>query len=409
MVKSVGQWVTCGLIFIAINTMFFSPIKGCPTLFVLFIVSACCALFWAPLKELRIRRAEITWIGCCLYFAYICFTFLTLGGDAYVAARVMINVLFFLVASVYCQWLSATESDTPFRTAIIYGLFTAIVLSFFQAFLNVWIGHLWLLPLQVQSSPDAYAIQDAGRIYFGDQNKNIWATKVLFAYLLFFGLRDRRWKLLDIVAVAALLFVLIYTVSRTAQLGLVLGCICYVLRRNRGAGLWRRASAIVFACGGLVAITAMSRLSSSDIDLSQGAQGDGLVARLLLWNYLSVNLPGFSTREHFLGHGVFAVANFLNPPFEETNLHNVFLNQYYDFGLVGAVLYCSFLWFAAKNLSSELRWLFIPVLLVVVNSQYLGHDPELMIFYALSALPPCSPTRNEAYANESIAHHHLRE
>ncbi len=384
---NISGWTSALLVFVAINAVYFAPLKGSPPVSVLFILSVMFALLSAPLRGVMIRRARAAWVGCALYLIYVAVMYGINGGAGDVAFRILVNALFFLTATTYFSWLSKNGRDAGIRQVIIYALFTAVALSFVQTLVNVIAGHLWLLPLNVQDSTDAYAIQNAAPILFGDQNKNLWATKTLFTYLTLFSMRQARWKLFDIAALLMFLFTLVYLCSRTAQLAFVVGISGYLLFRYRsGFGFVRRIIVALLVCGLLGLSVVLMRISVTTIDLSAGNQGDGLLARLFLWNYFFTWLPSFGLREVCFGHGVFAVANFLSPPFEETNLHNVFLNQFYDFGLVGASLYCCFLWFVFKTLAVRWRWLLVPALFVVVNSQYLGHDPELLTLYAFSVL-----------------------
>jgi len=106
----------------------------------------------------------------------------------------------------------------------------------------------------------------------------------------------------------------------------------------------------------------------------------------------------FALREWLFGHGVFSVAAFVGGQFEEDNLHNVFLNQFYDFGLTGLLLYFSFLVYWFRSTPSEWRWLIAPALFIILNSQYVGYDAELMLCYSIGALLVCSQTAKEKMA-----------
>jgi hypothetical protein len=375
------------LLFLSLQAIYVAQWKIYPIVFSLFVCFVCFALVFAKPSGSWPPFHKTAWYGCCAYLLYVLASFGVRGGDTVVLVKLIANVSFFLAACLFFLSMAREGKTEVVKKTVAIACFVSIVLSFAQTVMSVVAGHLWFWPLSISDSSDAYAIQDACKIYFGDQNKNIWATKTLFSYLTFFTLRDSRWRIKDAVALCLFLFVMVYTSSRTAQLALIAGMSLYTLRQ-----VWPRArflvksSMLAFAGASAMVGLAILRLSAAQLDISHGSGGDGLLARFILWNYFATALPDFSLSESVFGHGVFAVSSFMNGVFEENNLHNVFLNQFFDFGVVGVALYCCFLSFFFLSLSSRRRWLFVPVVAIAISSQFFGYDAELMILFAVGLL-----------------------
>lgn len=377
-------------LFLSVEAIFVVPIKVYPFCFMLF--SACVGLWFLAGDRRRTFPWQQTtlWTLCFSYLVYAAGLFCYSGGDRDFALRLAVNVIFFLATSAFLLSLHGSHERWLVRRTITRALFVAVAFSAIQTLVNVARGHLWLQPASITSSVDAYAIQNAGAVLFGDQNKNIWATKTLLAYLVFFALRREqgRRRGVDKVSFISLLIVLAYTSSRTAQLAFLLGWGAHWLHERwpklRTAG--RVGLGLLAAGGAFVAVGVSRILELGNINLLQGTGGDGFLGRLTLWLYFYFAAPGFSWQQVIFGHGVSAVTAFVSRAFAENNLHNVFLNQFFDFGLIGLALYTAFLVFSFRFLGRRWRWLFAPAVLVIICSQYFGFDPELMLFFAMSAL-----------------------
>lgn len=392
------------LLFLSVNAVFVAPVKIYPFCFALFICAIAIWLFHTEQIGFLWRHCGAAWFGCLLYFLYFVVFFFLRGGDTTFVLRLFINVSFFLSASLFFLAMRRCGRGDTAARAVTAAFFVAILFSFIQAFINVARGGLWLLPASVTNSSDAYAIQSAGAVVFGDLNKNVWATKTLLFYLLFFALRRRRssiWWGRDYLALLFTLFVVAYTCSRTAQLAFVFGFMGYFFamrwRSLRFVGRFCLVS-VVFA--GMSCAVMYSRLSAiGQFGALNGNVDDGLVGRIKLWLYFLFASSDFSWTQIAFGHGVSAVTDFVSRAFPENNLHNVFLNQFFDLGLVGVALYCFFLLFFFKSLEGRWRWLFVPALFLIMNSQYFGFDPELMVLFATGVLL----IKHRSYRDELMA------
>lgn len=379
------QLISVGL-FLAILSVPIVPIKAYPFVFALVVLSIVALV--GGKGSFRASRYRGVQVAVLLYLVLVVSSFLTNGGDFEFLLRTLVNCGLLLAVA----YLRARQVDlSTIRFGVLYALKLALILSAAQVMYAVVIGGLWLHPFQVGSSDDAYLIQRVVDVVYGDLNKNIWATKSLLYFLSALILVD--WNIRKLKGVAAItLFILVYTSSRTAQLAFVSYFVVWAAvllgRRFRvPGGLLIGGVALLFVIALL-----FGGVSLPSVDLSRGHQGDGLLARFLLWNYFWERVEDFSIAEWVFGHGLLAVASFLSPVFEENNLHNVLLNQFYDLGLAGVLLTLN-LWRRVFNLiePSPERAGAVAAFVVICMSQYFGSDPEIVVLFCCVLLASSDP------------------
>ena len=319
-----------------------------------------------------------------LYLIYVLFVYAAKGGQTEFLLKIFINVGFLISSFAFIYDRIKNNLGLELARMLTKILYFTLTIHFLQVLLCVFIGGLWLLPFKISSSDDAYAIQEVGYLIFGDENKNIWATKILFFYLGFIYI-SKLFKLETGTLVHILAIVsIVYTSSRTAQLGLILSFASYfiyiiTLRIKQN---WAKFL-LLFSLAVVIPIYLFEKISS--IDLSSGHGGDGLLARFFIWQFFLENFSSFSNSELLFGHGIMSVANFVGSVFPENNFHNVLLNQYFDLGLIGMLIYVYFFIYLAKSTHKGFRLLIIPGVFVASMSQYFGYDAELMFAYSLAA------------------------
>lgn len=322
-----------------------------------------------------------------LYLIYVLFVYATKGGQAAFLLKIFINVGFLISSFAFIYDRIKNNLGLELATMLTKVLYLSLTIHFIQVLLCVAIGGLWLLPFKISSSDDAYAIQEVGYLIFGDENKNIWATKILLFYLGFIYI-SKLFKLKTGTLIHILsIFSIVYTSSRTAQLGLILSLAIYfiytiTLRIKKN---WARLP-LLFSIAVIIPIYLFEKISN--IDLGSGHGGDGLLARFFIWHFFLESLPSFSSSEILFGHGIMSVANFVGAEFPENNFHNVLLNQYFDLGLIGLLIYIYFFIYLTKSTHKGFRLLIIPGIFVASMSQYFGYDAELMFAYSLAAASP---------------------
>lgn len=288
-----------------------------------------------------------------------------------------------------------------YRYRIQYLVELIIFFTFIQVILNVYKMSLWEMPITgVQSSVDAYLIIEPP-IYFGTKEKNIWATKFVFLsifYLSCYIYDVFRSKVRFYINILMILFVVVYTFSRTAQLMFISFVFLYYFWKI----MYVKDNVImqVFMFTILFSLSIPMGLFIYDklLHITLGV-GDGLAARLDIWEALYLHLEHMNI---WFGNGMLSAENIIltYTTWINNNFHNVFMNIFADMGILGLSLYILilFLVFSCKNIGKvnsrfTLLCLFTPFL-ICINSQYLGFDSDVIIYFTLVMLLQYSRLRD---------------
>lgn len=369
-------WLLRLFVFMSVLAVPFVPLKVYPLFFLMspiFVI-----LLVARNGHIRLRlnsRLLSMFFSTWLYVLYVILCYLFIGGVDEFLLKTVVNFLL-LIGLVVFVWLGVGVEKM--KVVIALALSLSIVIIFIQVLYSVGSGGLWMHPFRIENSEDAYMIQRVVPVVYGDENKNIWSTKSLIYYIgliILCGLRDFRVKL----TAPLMVFVLIYTSSRTAQLAALVAVVAWCLGwlRVNYVRWWFVLMALLITGGGLYVYVGGAPVP--EIDLSGGHGGDGLFARFILWSHFAESVGSFSVLDWMFGHGVMSVAKFINSNFEENNLHNVVLNQLYDYGLVGLLLYLNTLRLFWERLDGAVRVPVMASVFVIFMSQYFGNDPELIL------------------------------
>jgi hypothetical protein len=294
--------------------------------------------------------------------------------------KFIINFAFLISSLIYFNDMNFKDRRS-FLSSFEKGVVAIISLNFIQIIASVAIGGLWLLPFEFANSEGAYAIQYSIPIIFGDENKNIWASKFLIVYLWALFFQKLGYFRVSKLMHALSFFIVLYTSSRTAQLALALTYLvlffdAFICRYKNLLSflilLCAVYSLIYFICPFIM-----------NYDVASGHGGDGLFARIILWRHFLELAADMSVSEYFFGHGISAAEIYLSNLFQENNWHNVLINQFYAFGAVGVILFILALsGFFIKN--SRGYVIGLPIALISA-SQYSGYEPELIISYSVLA------------------------
>lgn len=239
---------------------------------------------------------------------------------------------------------------------------------------------------------DAYLIIEPP-IYFGTKEKNIWATKFVFLSIFYlscyiYGVFISKIRLY--VSIIMILFVVIYTFSRTAQLMFISFVFLYYFWR-----IMYIKNNIIIKIIMLSILIALSIpigffIYNKLLHITLGS-GDGLAARFELWEALYLHLEHMNI---FFGNGMLSAKSIISTytTWNNNNFHNVFMNIFSDMGVQGLSFYILVLSlvFSCKGIGkSNARFtffcLFIPFF-ICVNSQYLGFDSDVIIYFTLVML-----------------------
>lgn len=341
-------------------------------------------LYFGKIEFLKINTNAVLFLLLFLLWSSLIYFLNIEYSQVKQLAKLFVVALFFFGAITLINNLQANQYLENFIRIVYYFIAFILILNFLHIVRNVMAENLWTLPVSdALSSTAAYRIEKPG-IYFGASNKNIWATKILLAWIIFHQYQKRLsasggfpWAIHFIV-----LFSVVYTFSRTAQV-VFLAYLCFnflVYIKHR-----RKLAKVILIFILLPAFAyGVARVVSKFIHFDFGP-GDGFYSRIMLWtSVLEINF-----QDLILGSGIQYGAYFIPryTTIDNDNFHNVFLNQMVDVGLIGLLCYVLFLFFYFRArrgiLSIRSLMLFMPLFLVA-NSHYLGYDNDIFNYLVLS-------------------------
>lgn len=303
--------------------------------------------------------------------------------------KIIVNSLF-LFSSTY---LASKKADFLYRNkkAFFYVLALVAFLSFIQVIYRVEQLNLWTKPfVGMTNSMEANSITNSG-IYFGNESKNIWASKIAFIQIILLGLLllnvIKTNKIVTLFWITICLINMLYTFSRTAQGFFILFIaisIVYLISRIKS-----RSLRVLMIIGSLLAgsvtlpIIAKKSFRVDNINLNgkQGEDPDGMTSRIVLWNLFSTQVKNVSP---VVGEGLGTPQEVIKlSGNHESNFHNTFMNMYYEMGTLGIFLFIFILFWIFKLSKHEFSIpivLFLLPLIVCLFNQYQGYDNDIMLY-----------------------------
>lgn len=306
--------------------------------------------------------------------------------DMSMLLKININLIFLIVVSLLISNSIININKEKFLIIIeliILGNFIQIIYIYLSGGL---IGDLlggWL----TKSSDSAYIISTYN-IVIGSSNKNIWASKFLLLFIVYlyssitiypkeYRKRNIFYGILGVLTVFLIL-------SRTSQLALVVALVFLVfyfirnINRKYKIGVYLVSAVLVVFC---IAIL-VEKFFHISFDMT-----DGGFTRLYIWNKLISNIGD----THFIiGNGLGYSKTFISQVVQrqESNLHNVYMNLFFELGIVGILSYILFLvFFVKENIKSNemIKFIFLIVIpfIITTSLQYLGFDNDLVIMFIL--------------------------
>jgi hypothetical protein len=232
-----------------------------------------------------------------------------------------------------------------------------------------------------ESSAAAASFYDPGVCFWFTPNKNIFGARVAlygFIYVLnYFIIRGSFpiWRSFIVLLSAWL------SNSRTPMVALFVGIVYLLFRQLR----WKGRILLGVAVASILPFFVLSLLRFDSL-LSTS---DGFGIRVIYWSTffshfsdLSIWGLGFASARHFLSQ---------NAPvyLGEPHLHNLFLNNYLDFGIPGSIFYIVFLiafyQFGKRNSAVWFRWYwtaaFLPIISIatILSTPY---DSDIAVYLA---------------------------
>ena len=340
-------------------------------------------IFACLVSRIKIEKILVATVSLFIFFATI-FALINIGKsfDLTSYVKLVLNFTFFVFAATYLTQLPTVRAISLFRlTALIF-----LFISFLQILFIVANYSLWSLPFNLQDSSASYVVGEKF-IIFGDINKNIWAAKVSIFFIVFCCCQyiNKRHGILYSSIPFMAIFTLMYVNSRTAQLTFI-GFIAALLYYH----YWfnKRQKAVFFFLNILAVpllLYIVQFVVRVDFDILirfnpeiEGHMGDGLLARFIIWHTVFASID-FS--DVLIGNGVLSFSYYTGGIFGENNPHNIFLSILLDFGLLTFALYIFILRIIFWG-NSFSKIMLIPFF-VFANSQYLGYDTDLMVYFIL--------------------------
>lgn len=376
---------------LSILSLFF-PITIYPIIFIIFIIIHFIDLLYRRTTQISYNGVLITITSILfIYIASITFFVNYDLSNKLQYVKLIINLTFF--SSIYIYIQSNLDLIRKNLNLIKYTLEAIIFLSFLQIVVNVSIMNLWMIPyIGVKDSVEAYKIIQSP-IIFGSYEKNIWATKLAFIEIIYFSFYIFRLfqvnKFILNFFIFLSIFNILYTFSRTAQLMFLVFFILLILWKiYLGSSFYKKL--FLTATMAFFSFPLGILLYNKLFHITLGT-GDGLSARLDIWHAFYINIDNMNW---LYGNGILYGA-YLIPEFTRwpnNNFHNVFLNTFSDMGIIGLSLYIVYIviiFFSTKLLyKNKLYFMFVLFIpnFIVINSQYLGYDNDIVIYFSLVAL-----------------------
>ena len=265
-----------------------------------------------------------------------------------------------------------------------------IIINFIQIILIYILGGLVGMLFSnalMQSSDSAYAISAYYNV-IGATNKNIWAAKFALIYIIYIYLTSNEGiklnkirKLIHIIIGLTTTFLLL---SRTAQIAIILPLLFIIFYSIRNINYkYKVIIYFIFAVLSIfVGFVLFDKFFHIKFDMT-----DGGYTRLYIWGEAIKNI----WNSHWItGNGIGYSGHFIETVVDrtESNLHNVYLNIFFEMGLMGIGAYISFLVFYFKEIinKSDIVKVIFTLLIpfgAITMLQYLGFDNDIVVFFIL--------------------------
>lgn len=380
---------------LSVFSTYIAIVKIYPICFVLFIIGVVVAYFENLLRmHVVIYNKVAVIVPIVLFFLLSSYWGFIHHGQFQLVdnIKMIINYLF-LSFSIF--FFIEKKREIGNRLNYLEILFWAIIiLNVLQLVMNVKLSNYWMVPFDGSniSSMVSYRLTEYP-IYFGDRNKNIWATKVIMNIIIFLFLiylKKIKYGKITIGILSILItFFVIYSSSRTGQLSFIsflfLLTFYHILTVQKISRFFKILLIICIISGSTyvfpLLVDKVLRIDLSVVELNE--KTDGLASRLLLWNMVlnEINSIGI------LGNGIHTAGSYISTfvGTKEDNFHNVFLNLLYETGWAGLLLFILLLVACFKvdkgiQFDSRLSLILLVPLIVILSSSYLGYDADVVIY-----------------------------
>jgi len=368
------QWSTITLSEVMFCLCLFSiflPIKIYP---LILLVSS--FVFYREIEKLTLQKWLI-FLGIYGVYALISFLFHYEGEPAMLTnlVKLLVNFIFLYFA---VGWLQSRDNGNLLTLADL-----SLGIIFLLVFVQLLVYHEALdfrLLYGSSSSGQASSLYNKALYFWGLDDKNMLGARIAtlgFPFILIPIVRSNRISWWRICAIFLLAFM---SLSRTPIVALLIGV--FLLIWFSTGVRWRII--LVFSIGLLLPFISERLIRIDNLT----ASNDGMGIRLVYWKAFIYNFSSISP----LGNGFMQAPEFLKEYADfyrgEPHIHNTFLTNYLELGVVGAVSYILALVYFFRNCmrigQSFKFWFmtFIP-LLSIMMILYSGYDNDIVMYLTL--------------------------
>lgn len=275
-----------------------------------------------------------------------------------------------------------------------------IISNFFQILFIYIKNNIPLLQIfYLKNSSMAYIINfNDIYMFVGNENKNIWSTKLgIIAIIYYFTQKHIIKEKVNKKIIALSILTIILILSRTGILFLSIFLIFNILQNisfNKKVIFFIPSMPFIYGIGNFF-YKRILRINFNNMH-------DGGMTRLYNWNLFRLN---YFKENYMLGIGLGGTRKFLikyNTILADGHMHNVVLNILLELGMIGGTLYflliTSIFFESRKYLKSKNTVLFFPFFIVLML-QYMGYDNDVVAYFSFILLISYSTKRRRDYDN----------
>lgn len=354
----------------------------------LFAINSFIIVFLILKKEVKIKFSKwqvalLIFILWALLNSLIAVTIFKYHVSFKYLIKLTLNMTFLLLSSIIIESGKIKFEKIKFINFMEF----IIIINFIQIILIYIIGNLigvFINGTLTQNSSTAHAISAFYTFIGAFQDKNIWAGKFTLFFVTYLYMCCEESIVINrkrkIVHILIGMFTLLLLLSRTNQIAIVVPVIFMIFYLIRKIN-YKYKIAIVSFVGILVLgsiIIYLNKFFHINFDLN-----DGGFSRLVIWDNL---FKHFRETNWIIGNGIGYSADFIRDVVgrTESNLHNVYLNIFFELGVIGIFSYIMFLILFIKSISNEKNVikslsLLVAPFLVITSLQYMGFDNDIIM------------------------------
>lgn len=337
------------------------------------------------IKDVKIKNYQFILIIFLLYSLIIYFFTPMNNQKNENTFKLLLNLSYFLMSGYFFKRLSLKQTNIFFKN-ICKCIFILIILNLIQVVLIYLYENIEFLKIfYLKTSDDAYIINFKNiPMIVGNENKNIWSSKVAFLGVLNIFIKRNILKE-DVSIFFYFLFniTILLFLSRTGILMVTLyeGLLFLEYLKKKNKYIKNCIYFILF----IPSIYIFRILYFKIFRINFNNMNDGGITRLFNWNLFRLH---FFQENFIFGIGLGGTPNFLekyNSILIDGHMHNVIINIFLELGIIGGVIYSLLLTLIAVELIKEFKTKSLSLIIpcgVVLMLQYMGYDNDVIVYFS---------------------------